>query len=175
MSATPSASASLASLQDTMNRFATTRQTAVGTPIPKNAVPVSVFGYVVVPAYGAVNQVVICEFTVKANNYLVLDGVAFQFTGSGQAPGPGDLLWTVDVDRPLLALTGFPERDFGAVPFEVGSIVGGPLYPVDWRHFNEQTVRVKITSVANVGTGPGNFVKAVLHGWTWPASGSEGF
>lgn len=164
----------LAGLQNTLNGYGS-RRSSMGVAVPRAAVPVTVFGQVVVPAaYGT--QALIAQFTCKANYYAAFHGLVVGWSGTGQAPGPGDILFSVDIDRPLGAInTGYPERDYGAVPFSLGSLVPGDPWPVDFRHHNGEVIRIKATAVANVGIGVGNFFTASLLGQTWPQDGSEGF
>lgn len=161
--------------KDEMQRvFAEGRQLPFGVKVPKFAVPVTTIGYAVPAAYGT--QVLLATYQVKAGWYAVITGVVLQFSGTGPSPNPGDVSFTVDIDRPLGDLTaGYSEKDYGSVPILLGAFTQGWIWPVEWRHSDGETIRIKATPVANMGLGAGNFLLACLLGFEWPAQGYEGF
>lgn len=165
---------SLANQQNMQRVLAESRHTPFGVKVPKFAVPVTALGTVQVPAYGTQAQIV--QYQAKANWYFVACGLVLQFSGSGSAPNPGDVTFTIDIDRPVNDFTsGYVEKDYGAIPILLGSFAQGFVWPVEFRHSDGEIVRIKATPVANMGTGPGNFFLACLLGFEWPQQGYEGF
>jgi hypothetical protein len=142
-----------------------------GVPIPKIANPVTVFGSIVAPAYGI--QALILQYTVKPNWFAALSAVVLQFAGAGPSPLPGDVTFVIDVDRPLGTVQGYAEKDYALIPFLLGSFTGGPQWPVNFKHRNGETIRIKATPIANMGIGGGNFLSAALIGFEWPQQGNE--
>jgi hypothetical protein len=168
--------AALTSLADTQRQsldWASSRRSPFGLPIPRVASPVSVFGSSnLVGGYGV--EVLLLEFKVKANWFFLGCGIVLGFSGIGNAPGPGDVRYAIDIDRPLADVTGYDEKNYQAVPFPLGSFQVGPQWPVEFKHRNLEVIRIKGTPVANMGTGAGNFLTAALLGWEWPEGGYEG-
>ncbi len=70
--------------------------------------------------------------------------------------------------------SGYTEKDYAAVPFQLGAFVGGPVWPVEFKHDQLETVRIKAQTVALVAVGDGNFVYGALVGFQWPTMGWEG-
>lgn len=163
----------LVQLQQLMNAWADTRRTPWGIEIPKFATPVTVFGTAAVPvAYGT--QVLVLQYQVKANFFAFLSGVVLGTDASPQ-PNAGDISWTIDVDRPLGdQVSGYAEKDYGAVPVNLGDFVGGPVWPVEFKHQDGEIIRIKATAVQNMGVGGANVFKACLIGFDWPMQGIEG-
>ena len=60
------------------------------------------------------------------------------------------------------------------MPIPLGSFTTGPVWPVEFKHKNGEIIRIKISTVANVGTGAGNFVTGALLGFEWPELGKAG-
>jgi hypothetical protein len=157
-----------------MRDLTESRKTPFGTPIPWIAEPVTKFGSVQAPAYGAGNQVTILTYVTPQNFYSLICGVVLGFAGGIPTPLPGDLIFTVDIDTPLGQIgVGNPEKDFGSVQQTIGSFTPGPPWPVEWRHKNGETLRIKGQTVAHVQTLPGNFLTAAIIGWQWPLQGWE--
>lgn len=166
--------AALQEVQEQVRDWGVTRLSPFGLPIPRLAVPVTVPGFATGLVYGT--QALLLEYTVKANWFFLGCGVVFGFQGGGNFPLPGDVNYTVDIDIPLGSLTGagYVEKNYGSWPFPSGALVNGPIWPVEWKHRNGETVRIKGTPIANMGIGAGNFLTAVLIGWEWPEEGWEG-
>jgi hypothetical protein len=167
------ATLSLQQAQQYTRDWGDTRRTPFGLPIPRLALPVTIFGSATGLVYGT--QALLLTFQTRANWFFVAVGIVLGFQGGGNAPGPGDVLYTVDIDAPLVnpAGTGYIEKDYGAVPFPIGNLTFGLPWPVEWKHNNGETLRVKGTPIANMGIGAGNFLTAALVGWEWPAEGWE--
>ena len=159
--------------QNMMRDWAESRLTPFGLKIPKFAVPVTALGYAQPAVYG--DQVLLCQYQFKAGWYGIITGLVVGFQGSGPAPLPGDVSWAVDIDRPLGATSGYSEKDYGAVPFSLGDLVNGPVWPVEFRHSNGETIYLKGTPVANVGLGAGQWFVGAMVGFEWPEQGIEGF
>lgn len=148
------------------------RRLPSGIEIPSIAVPVFELGNQVVPAYGAGNQVTLITHTVPANYEALFTGIVLGYAGAPPA-NPGDIVYSIDVDRPLGLLTaGYDEKDFGVIPIQMGSFVTGYLWPVEFKHESSEVIRVKAYSVANVGIGAPNTLLAALVGFEWPAKGA---
>jgi hypothetical protein len=163
----------LTSIQRMTRDFAESRRTPFGTVIPKIAVPVFAHGLVQVPPFGT--QALLATYIVRPNWVCVICGVVLQFAGNGPAPNPGDVAFVVDVDNPLGAGTGYTEKDYGNVPFVLGSFTDPPAWPCEFRHNNGESIRIKATAIANMGTGAGNFFLGALVGYEWPEQGWEAF
>jgi hypothetical protein len=144
------------------------RVTPTGVSIPADALPVSKVGSVQAPAFGAANQVVIVEYQVKPNWEALLWGLVLGFQGALPVPRPGDIVYSVDVDKELGSTTGHAWKDFGAVGVQLGDLVNGPTWPVEFRQKNGEVVRIKGFTVANVSVGAGNFLTGALVGHEWP-------
>ena len=165
------ASVPVSQLQDQMSTMRDwgTRKLPSGFEIPRIAEPVFEIGAQLVPAYGLANQIVLCTHTVPTNYDCLITGIVLGYQGGAPVPLPGDILYTVDVDRPLGLLTaGYDVKDYGNVPIQVGSLLFQP-WPVEFRHASGEILRVKGTSIANVGVGAPNFLLAALVGFEWPA------
>jgi len=139
--------------------------------IPIHAVPLNILGFVQSPAFGI--QVTILTYTVRANYACLITNVVLQFQGAAPAPLPGDITWAIDIDRPLGSMAGYFEKDFGNVQIPLGTFANLP-WPVEFRHRNQEVIRVKGTTNQNVGTGPGNFLCAALLGYEWPEPMGDG-
>jgi hypothetical protein len=141
--------------------------------IPADAVPVLAIGAQPSPAYGAGSQVTLCQYTVQPQWIVWIFGVLFHFDGSGFVPGSGDIVWSIDINRPAGAPVsiGYTEKNFGAIKWPLGSYE--QPWPVRLRHRESETLRVKAYTVANVGIGAPNYITGALHGYTWPAKETE--
>lgn len=159
------------SLTDQMQDFrdwgARRRRLPSGLEIPAVAVPVFALGAVIVPAYGT--QVVLVQHQVPANYRAVFCGIVLGYAGA-PAPTPGDIIYSVDIDRPLgyTSMFGYDEKDFGSIPIQLGSLQFTP-WPIEFKHSSSETIRIKGTPIANVGTGNPNNLLAALIGFEWPA------
>ena len=138
--------------------------------IPIHAIPLNILGFVQSPAYG--NQAVILTYTVRANWACLITNIGLGFAGAAPLPLPGDITWAVDIDRPLGSNAGYFEKDFGSVQIPLGTFSNLP-WPVNFRHRNNEVIRVKGITNQNVGTGAGNFLTAALLGYEWPEDKEE--
>jgi len=159
---------SLHDLQQDMRDFAVSRVGKKLYDVPDSALPVATIGSVQAPNYGAANQVQIITYTVRANWACLIRGIVLGWKGSGTAPLPGDVIFSIDIDRPVGSLAGYPEKDYGLLSLTLGSFDFGITWPVQFRHRDGEQIRVKAYTVANMGVGPGNFLTAALLGWEWP-------
>jgi len=145
------------------------RRLPSGFEVPWIAEPVFEIGAQPVPAYGAGNQIVLCTHRIPTNYKALICGIVLGYQGGAPIPLPGDVIYTVDVDRPLgLNTAGYPVKDYGNIPIQVGSFVQMP-WPVEFLQSSDEVIRVKGYSVANVGVGLPNFLTAALVGFEWPA------
>lgn len=164
--------ASLAESQSEALSWASSRRSPFGLPIPRVALPVTVFGFSALPGgYGV--QVLLLTYQVKANWFFLATGVVLGFSGAGNSPNPGDVAYAIDIDRPLGSVEGYSEKNYNAVPLRLGSFENGPQWPVEFRHRNTEVIRIKGTPVATMGIGAANFLTACLVGWEWPEGGYE--
>lgn len=145
------------------------RVTPGGISIPADAEPISKVGVILAPAFGSANQVVIVEHQVKPNYEALFWGLVLGFQGAAPVPIAGDIVYTVDVDRPLGNTSGHSWKNFAAVPVQLGNFTQGPVWPVEFRQRNGELVRVKGFTVVNVSVGAGNWLVAALVGHEWPA------
>jgi hypothetical protein len=147
------------------------RKLPSGFRVPRIAVPVFELGAVLSPAYGAGNQVLIVQHTVPANYEAVFCGIVLGYAGF-PAANPTDILFSVDVDRPLgfTSMVGYDEKDYGSIPIQLGTFAPGIPWPVEFRHVSSEVIRIKGQTVANVGVGAPNYLLAALLGFEWPAT-----
>jgi hypothetical protein len=145
-----------------------------GFEIPRIAEPVFEIGFALVPDYGAANQTLLATHRVPANYECLICGIVLGYQGGAPIPLPGDIIYTVDVDRPLIPGTGslltagYDVKDYGNIPIQVGAFNYQP-WPVEFRHLSGEIIRVKGQSVANVGVGAPNYLLAALVGFEWPS------
>lgn len=169
--------AALTNVLETLQNEAGVRKTVWGTPIPWVATPIFARGFETAPDVGANNQVILCTYKVPRGYAALICGLVFGYAGGAPAL-PGQVLYTVDVDNPNAAvvspLPGYVEKDYNQVPFQLGDLVGGPVWPVEFKKKQGETIRVKGQTVSGVATGEGNFLYAALVGWQWPSMGWEG-
>jgi len=159
-----------------MEKLSRAKRTVFGTPIPWIAEPVFAQGYIVAPAFGAANQVIIATYQVPRGYSALICGLVLGYVGTGSAALPGQILYTIDVNNPFTTGSPFPgyvEKDYGLVPFELGDLVGGPVWPCEFKHDEDETIRIKGQTVAVVPVGAGNFLYGVLLGFQWPTMGWE--
>ena len=175
MPAQPNGTAvTLASQEQMQIALAEARKTPFGLRIPKSAVPVTSIGYAEAAAYGT--QALLTTYQAKSGYVLLITGIVLQFQGNGQAPNPGDVNFTVDIDRALGDTTGgYTEKDYGAIPILLGSFTQGWVWPCEFRHVNNEIIRIKGTPVANMGVGAGNSLIGCLLGFEWPQMRHDGF
>ena len=148
--------------------------------IPAGAVPFHAQGSQPMPVYGIANQVVIgqCTYQVQAGWQGLLTGIMLIVTGDGGTwiPGSGDVVFTVDVDIPLLdpLATGRFLPQYSTVIRPIGSfeqpwpVPGWSITNRGWAMHPLETYRAKVFSVANVAQGAPCFVHASLCGIVWP-------
>jgi hypothetical protein len=168
---------SLLSLQDAARDArdwgATRRRLISGFEVPWIAEPFFEIGAQPVPAYippgGAGAQIVLCTHRVPTNYKALVCGIVLGYQGGTPIPLPGDVVYTIDVNRQLGLLTsGYPVKDFGNIPIQVGAFNFAP-WPVEFLHSSDEIIRVKAYSVQNVGVGLPNYLTAALIGFEWPA------
>lgn len=160
-----------------LQAYSATKRTVWGTPIPWIAEPVFAQGFVTAPAYGTANQDIICAYQVPRGYQALLCGLILGYAGAAGPALPGQVVFSVDVDNPaaipVFPQMGYTEKDYAAVPFPLGSLSPALPWPVELRHEQNETVRVKGRTVSGVATGVGNFLFAALLGFQWPAMGWE--
>jgi hypothetical protein len=161
----------------TLQTLAEGKRTVWGTPIPWIAEPVFASGFVVPLDYGPANQLIIVTYTVPRGYSALICGLVLGYVG-GTTALPGQLLFSVDVNNPNPAAVspapGYQEKDYGAVPFQLGSLVPGDPWPVEFKHDQGEQIRIKGQAVNTVPVGAGNFLYGALLGFQWPTMGWEG-
>lgn len=154
------------------------KRTVFGTPIPWVAEPVFAQGFQIAPDFGAANQVIIASYLVPRGYTALLCGLVLGYVGGGGGALPGQVLYTVDVDNasgPVVSpASGYVEKDYNNVPFQLGTLSPGEPWPVEFRHDQGEFIRIKGYTVSGVATGAGNFLFGALIGWQWPTMGWEG-
>lgn len=151
------------------NMLAWSRRNATGLLVPDEADPRFVIGYSVAPAYGAANQVQLVTYTPPAGYQTHFCEIVLGFSGTGPAPNLGDVNFSVDVDRPLGSTSsGYTMKDYASIPLPLGA--AAPYEPClcDFLIKDQEVLRVKAYTVANMGTGVGNYLFAILRGYEWP-------
>jgi hypothetical protein len=152
-------------------------RTVWGVPVPWSAEPVFVSGFQVAPAFGAANQVIVCTYELPRGYSAVICGLVLGYVGAGGTALPGQVLYSVDVDNPSAIAVpnqqGYTEKDYGSVPFQLGALVGGPVWPVEFRHDQGEEIRIKAQTVSGVDVGAGTAVYGALIGFQWPSMGWE--
>jgi hypothetical protein len=159
-----------------LEKLSTSRKTVWGTPVPWTARPVFTQGFQVAPDFGSANQVIICAYQIPRGMSALICGLVLGYQGGGGSALPGQVLYNIDVDNPFAAPTpgvGYTEKDYALQPFQVGSFVPGDPWPVEFKHDENETVRIKAQTVSGVATGPGNTVFGALIGFQWPSMGWE--
>jgi hypothetical protein len=150
------------------------KRSVYGTPIPWVARPIFAQGIVEPLDYGLSFQLTIAKYAVPRGYTALICGVVFSYTGG--AASPGDLAFTLDVDNEGQSNSGegYTVKDYAAVPFQLGSFVGGPPWAVEITLDEGEVLRAKGYAVQNVAVGPGALLSAALMGFEWPAEGWEG-
>jgi hypothetical protein len=163
---------------ESLDNLAKGKRTVFGTPIPWVAEPIFTQGFQVAPAVGLANQIILCAYQVPRGYTAILCGLVFGYVGGGGNALPGQCLYTVDVNNPnaapLGAQPGYVEKDYNQVPFQLGSFVGGPVWPIEFKYDQGETVRIKGSTVGGIPVGAGNFLFGALLGFQWPTMGWEG-
>ena len=122
------------------------------------------------PAYGAANQIVLATYQCPLNFVAVLRGILATFEGSSFVPGSGNIIWTLDVNVPVPAVTasvGYAFDGYANFITPKGSYANG-LWRTQLRFADGETVRLKVQTVAVVGTGAPNFMNGILAGYIVP-------
>lgn len=124
------------------------------------------------PAYGAANQVVVCSYAIPAGFTACIKAIMRSYSGSGWVEGSGDIVWDIDVDRPLGAspIIGWGLPDYTANIFSLGSPSLGPWKVPGAIIVQSGTIRMKARTVANVTVGAPNYLVGTLIGWIYPSS-----
>src|ERR1700688_2016960 len=168
----PVATDQLEQVLNELLKAASAYRTVWGLPLPWTREPVFASGFQVAPAYGAANQVITTTYQVPRGYTAVLCGMVLGYAGAAGPALPGQVLYSVDVDNPNAAAVGnqlgYTEKDYGSVHFQLGIFSGGPVWPVEFKHTQGETVRIKAQTVSGVAVGPGNFVYGALVGFQWP-------
>jgi len=162
----------------TLEQLSKGKRTVFGTPVPWVAEPVFASGFQVAPDLtDPPTRVIIVEYTVPRGYSALICGLVTGFAG-GAIALPGQVQFTVDVDNPSVAPSspaqGYTEKDYGLVSFGLGSLSPGDPWPVEFKHDQNETVRIKGATVSAVPTGAGNFLFGALVGFQWPTMGWEG-
>lgn len=135
---------------------------------PQDEVPFNPTGSVAAPAFGS--QVVVAAYQIPQGYEGALWQLFAVYQGSGYVTGSGDILWTVDINAPLgvSALTAYTLPDLANVVLPLGTPQLPFKFAAPYLLHEGDTVRLKATSVQNIGTGAPNYMQGYLGGWTWP-------
>jgi hypothetical protein len=149
-------------------------RTASGLVIPRSRVSVSLSDAVESPNYGSGNQVEILEYQAQAGMVVLFTKVAIAYSGGTPPLATGDFSFSLDIDRPLGTTEGYSVKDWGDVEQLRGSLVPADLWEHEIMLVDGETLRAKIYTIQNVGTGLGNYFTAGLIGFEWRLSDREG-
>lgn len=134
--------------------------------MPPDGRPVNIHG-AVQPAAAYGDETQILQFEIPFGSCLVLRHLMHTYIGTGWTEGTGDVVFTIDVDRPANESGGWVLGDYYQVPYSYGSPANGP-WPVPGGLVIESgIVRYKGTAVANVSKGANDRFVAALKGWLW--------
>lgn len=162
-----------------MNDARVLKRNTYFVPIPDNAVPFFATGSVATPAFSDPttlnNQVELCEYQCPIGWEGFLMGIMLFITGDAGTfiTGSGDVIWSVDIDRPLASplATGRWLPGYSAVARTLGDL--SEPWPVarelrGWRMKTGETYRAKGYTAQNVNTGSPSFLHGSLQGMVWP-------
>jgi hypothetical protein len=136
---------------------------------PPSETPISARGTLPAPANGT--QIVLVSFQVPQAMEAVITDIVCQVDGFTFDEGSGEVVWTVDINRPLGSTTnGYNPPFFGTINTELGDYRRGLPFPIRGgiRLSERDTIRVKVTTAAPVPVGPPNVITAMLLGWYYP-------
>ena len=114
----------------------------------------------------------ILEFDVPSGYNFIMTALLLGAFGMNQIPvgQPGDFTLSVDKNTPVGGgvLQGSPLADWNAIPFNLGSLLFGPMILSSPEVFApEDEIRAKVTNNA-LGVGAPNFFCAMFEGWLIP-------
>lgn len=125
-----------------------------------------------VPAPGV--QGLITAYQIPLGFTAVVKGLLFYYSndsGSQFTQGSGNILYSLDVDKPLGAspIVGWPVPDYTNVATDLGSPQQGFWKIPGAIIIQTGTIRAKGTAVSTVNTGPGAYFTAAIIGWIHPS------
>ena len=99
-----------------------------------------------------------------------LRSIVLNYVGAGFTAGSGDILWTLDKNRPVgtAPLQGETIQGFGNVPFPLGSFQYP--WPLELPELLGPTdeLRSKVIVTAAIPTGGNNYFHSIVCGWLEP-------
>jgi hypothetical protein len=134
---------------------------------PLSAISISARGTEPAPANGT--QIQLASFQVPQAMEAVIGAIVCTVSGFTFDQGSGQVIWTVDINRPLGATTvGYNPPFFGSIVTELGSLVIPFPIPSGIRLTERDTIRIKVTTAAPAPVGAPNYITGMLLGWYYP-------
>lgn len=140
---------------------------------PQSAIAISARGTSPNPANGT--QIIlgtapdVAQFIVPQAMEAVITAIVCAVTGFSFDPGTAEVVWTVDINRPLGATQqGYNPPFFGQINTTLGSFQIPFPIPGGIRLHERDTIRVKVTTAAPTPVGAPNYITAMLLGWYYP-------
>lgn len=132
-------------------------------------------GFIASPAIGLANQATILTFGVPSGYIFELQGllIGAYTTGMIGVGSPGDFSFSLDKNTPLGggALQGSPLADLSVIPFNLGSLITGPMpLPRSETFAPTDIIRAKVINNSG-GVGAPVFCCAMFAGWLYKAIG----
>jgi len=135
---------------------------------PPRATRVQRIGSLLSPAPATETQILL--YRVPQGYRFWLTKVVMNYLGTGFTPGTGDILWTLDKNRPVgvAPLQGEIIQGFGGLTVPLGSFVFP--WPLEMPELLGPTdeLRSKVTTTAAIPVGSNNWFHAMFLGWLEP-------
>jgi hypothetical protein len=135
---------------------------------PPRATRVFRVGSVLSPNPATETQVLL--YRVPQGYRMWLTAVVMNYQGTGFTPGTGDILWTLDKNKPVgvAPLQGEIIQGFGGIMVPLGSLVYPWPLPMPELLGPTDELRSKVTTTANIPVGGTNYFHSVFLGWLEP-------
>ncbi len=121
------------------------------------------------PVFGT--QLTIVEYEIPEGFNACIHSIMRAFIGGGFVEGSGSILWTLDVNRELgaLPIIGYDVPSYAFNTFSMGNPIQGPWKLPGPICIESGIIRLKATSVSDIGTGVPNYMVGALLGWIYPS------
>lgn len=140
---------------------------------PLSAISISARGTSAAPANGT--QIILgtapnlAQFTVPDAMEAAITHIVCVVSGFTFDPGTTEVVWSVDINRPLGATNlGYNPPFFGSINTELGSFQIPFPIPSGIRLNERDTIRIKVTTAAPTPVGAPNYITGMLIGWYYP-------